>query len=68
MAGSTTPLLAYIVEMEQFEAKLGGRGDISPVTLRVTTVFRTEDRTCKVVHRHADSIAAARSADSVVQR
>jgi ketosteroid isomerase-like protein len=68
MAGYTTPLLAYIVEMERIEAKIGGGEDITPVTLRVTTVFRPEDGTWKIVHRHADPIAAVRPADSVIQR
>lgn len=68
MAGYTTPLLAYIVEMEHVEAKVGGREDITPVTLRVTTVFRPEDGTWKIVHRHADPITTAQPADTVIQR
>ena len=68
MAGCTTPLLAYIVEMEHFEGKLGDREDITPVTLRVTTVLRPEEGTWKITHRHADPIAAAQPADSVIQR
>jgi len=64
----TTPALAYIVEMERYEGKMGGSSERTPVTLRVTTVFRPEDGRWKIVHRHADPIATARSADSVIQR
>ena len=64
----TTPGLAYIVEMERYEGKMGGSSERTPVTLRVTTVFRPEDGRWKIVHRHADPIATARSADSVIQR
>ena len=35
--------LAYLVEMERFEAKVGPREDAAPVALRVTSVFRPED-------------------------
>ena len=46
--------LACIVEMEHYEAKVGGSGDLSTIALRVTTVLRPEDGSWKVVHRHAD--------------
>jgi ketosteroid isomerase-like protein len=68
MAGYTTPGLGYIVEMEHLEAKMGRSHDLAPVTLRVTIVFRPEDGTWKIVHRHADPISTARSAESVIQR
>ena len=38
-----TSELACIVEMERYRAKVGGGEDISPVTLRVTSVLRPED-------------------------
>ena len=63
-----TPDLAYVVEMERIEAKIGGSSERTPVTLRVTTVFRSEEGRWEIVHRHADPIAIARSADSVIQR
>lgn len=68
VAEFATPGLAYVVEMEHFEAKMGGSEEISPVTLRVTTVLRPEGGTWKIVHRHADPISATRAADSVIER
>ena len=63
-----TPDLAYIVEIEHYEAKLGGSDEVTPVSLRCTTIFRREDDGWRIVHRHADPITAARPAESVVQR
>ena len=67
VAKYVTPKLAYLVEMERYEAKLGGREDVTPVALRVTSIFRPEEGTWKVVHRHADPITTARPAESVIQ-
>jgi ketosteroid isomerase-like protein len=67
LAKCVTPELAYTLEMERFEAKLSGAGQIRPVTLRVTTVFRPEDGAWRVVHRHADPISAVRPPESVVE-
>ena len=58
--------LAYIVEVERFKAKVGGRGDLASIALRVTTVLRPEKGVWKVVHRHADPITSARLAESVL--
>ena len=63
-----TPDLAYIVEIERTKAKVGGREDVAPSTLRVTMIFRPEEGTWKVVHRHADPITTAQPADSVIQK
>lgn len=62
-----TPELRYIVEMEHFEARMGGSDAITPVTLRVTTIYRLEDGGWKIAHRHADPITSARTAESVIQ-
>src|SRR5918911_5277283 len=35
LAKYTTPELAYIVEVERMQAKVGGREDLTPVALRV---------------------------------
>lgn len=66
IAKYVTPELAYILEVERYEVKIGGREDISPVALRVTSVFRPEDGVWKILHRHADPITTERSADSLL--
>jgi len=49
--------LATILEVEHWKAKVGGRDDTTPFTLRVTSTFRLEDGSWLLVHRHADPIA-----------
>ena len=62
-----TSELAYIVEIERGEAKVGGSEEMTPWALRATMIFRPEDGTWKVVHRHADPITSAQPAESVIQ-
>ncbi len=67
VAKYVTPELAYVVQIERAKAKVGGREDITPYALRTTMIFRPEDGTWKVVHRHADPITTAQPAESVIQ-
>jgi ketosteroid isomerase-like protein len=67
VAKYVTPELAYVVWLERVKARLGGREDITPFTLRVTMIFRPEDGEWKVVHRHADPITTAQPAESLIQ-
>jgi ketosteroid isomerase-like protein len=62
-----TPELAYVVEIEQAKAKIGGREDITPFALRVTMIFRPEEGTWKVVHRHGDPLTMEQPAESLMQ-
>ena len=62
-----TPELAYVVQIERHKAKVGGREEITPTALRSTMIFRPEDGTWKVVHRHADPITTAQPAESIIQ-
>jgi ketosteroid isomerase-like protein len=57
----------YTLEIEHFEAKVGDSDQLTPVSLRVTCIFRPEDGIWKLLHRHADPITALRPAESVVQ-
>src|SRR5918994_4720866 len=68
LARYATPDLAYLVEVERFEAKVGGEEKMASGALRVTSVLRLEDGAWKIVHRHADPITAPRAAESVIQR
>ena len=62
-----TAELAYVVQLEHLEAKVGGREEITPYSLRSTMIFRPEDGEWKVVHRHSDPITTAQPAESVIQ-
>ena len=68
VAKYVTPELAYIVGLDRTKAKVGARQDITPFALRVTTIFRPEDGTWKVVHRHADPITTVQAPESVIQK
>src|SRR5215208_4160469 len=60
--------LAYVVQMERAEAKIGAREEITPLAVRATMIFRPEeDGEWKIVHRHADPITTAQPAESVIQ-
>ena len=58
--------LACIVEVERGRARVGGGAELVSVAVRVTSVFRLELGTWKLVHRHADPITAPRPAASVI--
>ncbi len=60
--------LAYVVQIERAEAKIGAREDITPIAVRATMIFRPEEEGAwKVVHRHADPITTPQPAESVIQ-
>ena len=61
----STPALGYIVEIERFKALLDGKE--ASGALRVTTIFRLEEGTWRIAHRHADSITSPRPIESIVQ-
>jgi ketosteroid isomerase-like protein len=67
VAKHETPDLAYLVEVERFKAKVGGREELASVALRVTSIFRPEGDSWKVVHRHADPITTEQPAESVLR-
>jgi len=65
-AKCVTADLGYTVEIERFEARVGESEAVTPVALRVTSIFRREDGAWKLVHRHADPITTGRPAQSVI--
>jgi ketosteroid isomerase-like protein len=67
LAKYVTAELAYTVEMERCQAKVEGRNNVTPIAVRVTTIFRPEEGEWRVVHRHADPITRAQPAESVIQ-
>jgi ketosteroid isomerase-like protein len=67
VAKYVTPELAYTVWLERQQARVGGRRGVTPFVLRVTMIYRHEDSTWKVVHRHADTVTTPRPAESMIQ-
>jgi ketosteroid isomerase-like protein len=59
--------LAYILETERFRMKAGSAREPTPSALRVTTIFRREEGSWNILHRHADPITTPRPIESVVQ-
>src|ERR1043166_4840679 len=48
--------LITMLEIERWTTRLGDREKVEPFELRVTTTYRREDGTWKVVARHADPL------------
>jgi ketosteroid isomerase-like protein len=67
VAKYVSPELAYIVEVERYKTKVGGREELASISLRVTSIFRSEEGVWKIVHRHADPITTPQPAESVIQ-
>jgi len=67
VAKCVTAELAYVVQIERAEAKVGAREDITPYAVRATMIFRPEDGEWKIVHRHADPITTPQPAEAVIQ-
>ena len=59
--------LAFVVEVERLSSKIGDSEVETPISLRVTSIFRNEDGGWKLLHRHADPITSPRPAESLVQ-
>jgi ketosteroid isomerase-like protein len=57
--------LGYTFEIERFETKLAGAAELTLVSLRVTSIYRREGRSWKLLHRHADPITTVRPGESV---
>jgi ketosteroid isomerase-like protein len=60
--------LAYTVAIERSEARLAGRDQPMPMTLRVTHAFRKEEGDWKLVHRHADPLVEKTAPATVLQK
>jgi ketosteroid isomerase-like protein len=67
VAKYVTAELAYVVQIERAEAKIGAREEIDPLAVQATMIFRPEEGEWKVVHRHADPITTPQPAESVIE-
>jgi serine phosphatase RsbU (regulator of sigma subunit) len=56
LAEYVTTDLITILEIERWMTKFGDSEELVPYHMRVTSTFRREDDTWKLVHRHADPI------------
>ena len=65
VAKYANPELAYIVEVERYKAKVGGGGELAPIALRVTSIFRREDgvEDCASTRRPHNHGSASRVGD-----
>jgi len=59
--------VAYIVEVERLEAKVAKREYLQQVPLRTTSIFRPEEGTWKLVHRHVDLTNTIKTVASVIE-
>ena len=66
LSSYATADLGYVVYLERAEVRLAGSDAMVPSTLRVTMIFRREEDTWKVAHRHADPITAARPISTII--
>lgn len=68
IASHVAESLACVVEVERYRAKVGGSDDTVTIGLRVTSVFRPENGTWRLVHRHADPVTTPRSSESIIPK
>ena len=59
--------LGYLLEIERAEGRVVATGELAQLSLRVTTIFRREGDTWKVVHRHADPLTGPRPLSAVTE-
>jgi ketosteroid isomerase-like protein len=60
--------MAYSVDIERSHVRLSGSDTVSPMALRVTTIYRCERGGWKMVHRHADPLLDVMTPESVLQK
>lgn len=62
------PEYGYLVEVERLQTRLDGGKEVSPYSLRVTTILEREGGRWRIIHRHADPITTPRPWESVVSK
>jgi ketosteroid isomerase-like protein len=59
--------LAYVLEIERTRVRLGASEEVTPFSLRATTLWRREESGWKIALRHADPITTPRPIESVLE-
>lgn len=68
LATHVTADLACTVELERWDVRLASTGAAATIELRVTQVYRREQGSWKLIHRHADRLAPKASVDSIAEK
>ncbi len=67
VSGYSTAELGYVLEIERTQARLPDSDEVVPFALRVTMIFRREEDTWKIVHRHADPITTPQPVSTAIE-
>ena len=67
MTRVVTPELAYVVWLEHHRSKVGEGEEMVDFPLRVTIIFRQEEDTWKIVHRHTDTVISPRPHETMIK-
>ena len=68
LASGVSGELAYTIANERSEALVVGQDQAVPMALRVTHIFRMEEGSWKLIHRHADPLMQKTAPDAVLQK
>jgi len=61
LGASASGDLAFSVWIERAEVSVAGRNGPAPLMVRATHIFRREDDSWRLIHRHGDQVAERRS-------
>ena len=59
--------LAYTVWLERGQVRVAGREELSPLVVRVTHIYRREEGSWKLIHRHGDAITERVEATAILR-
>ena len=62
-----TPELAYVVWLEHHRGKVGEGEEMVDFPMRVKIIFRQEEDTWTIVHRHTDTVISPRPHETMIK-
>ncbi|BCW71343.1 hypothetical protein [Arthrobacter sp. NicSoilB8] len=68
LSGHVTSDLACVLDIEHWQAKVGGAAEMSLFDLRATSIYRLEDDAWALVRRHAGPITTPRAPDAAIRQ